>query len=379
MSKHLFPAVLLVSLSPAPLTAQNVAVVPAVCSALPGNAALSMPLRWSEGTMQVRVDSTMLPTNFVGQTITGLRLRKPSFLGEAAYGSLTRTLTIRGGFHNQPARNVGIVLAANRPANLAVLFGPAQVTSAQAGATSNGTAVGEQLLDITFTTPLPVVAGHLFLEFECTTTPMVVSADGWVDAVWIEDGVERGYAVTVGAGGCTTRSSPTRLVWTGASGPRRGQQADLRLTGAPPTVPNTPNVGFAMVWFGIDPVPRAATASYVGYGASLAALDPGLAGCHQWAPIDASWGGLTDLAGVYTVTFPLTAAATTIGMKIGVQAAWLDPARPGLPISVSNGVMLVLDDIDVGNECSTVFFPGAVTQSPWLPEIGLMPVLEFVH
>ncbi|MBL8752678.1 MAG: hypothetical protein JNK15_05205, partial [Planctomycetes bacterium] len=59
------------------LVAQS-AVVPPVCAALPGNAAVSMPLRWSHGTMQVFVDPQLLPANFVGQTITGLWLRRPT-------------------------------------------------------------------------------------------------------------------------------------------------------------------------------------------------------------------------------------------------------------------------------------------------------------
>lgn len=363
----------------AALAAQNVAVVPSICAGLPGNAAVSMPLRWSEGTMQVRIDSTLLPATFVGETITGLRLRKPSFLGEAAYASVSRTLTVRGGFHGSSARQVGGYLANNRPAGLVDLFGPAVVATTATGATGTATAVGEQLLEITFATPLPVVAGHLFLEFEASMAPMQVSADQWVDAVWLDDGVETGYAVAVGAGGCTTRSVPTRLTWVGATGPRVGGTAELRLAGAPPTVPNTPNVGFAVAWIGIDPQPRPVSGNFVGYGGSLAALDAGLLGCHQWAPFDATWGGLTDVAGTFALRFDLVAAATTLGMKIGVQAGWLDPARPGLPISVSNGVMLVLNDIGVGDDCSTVFFPGTATTSPWPPEIGLMPVLALLY
>ena len=377
MSK-LLPVVLLAALI-GPLAAQNVSTVPRACATIPGNAALSLPLRWSEGKMQVLIDSTLLPAGFLGQTITGLRLRKPSFLGEPAYAAVTRTLTIRGGFHYTLARYATQDLATNQPANLAVLFGPTPVTAAASAATGPGTAVGEQLLDITFTTPLPVIAGNLFLEFETSDPPMQVSADHWVDAVWFENGTETGYAVTVGNGDCTTRSARTELKWEGAVGPQVGNSVTLRLTGAPPTVPNTTNVGFAVAWFGIDPQPRAATGNFVGYGGSLGLLDPGLQGCYQWAPLDASWGGLTDQAGRYAVTFTLTSSVTTVGMRIGVQAGWLDAGRPGLPISVSNGVMLVLNNIAVGNGCSTVFFPGTTTASPWAPSVGMMPVLELVH
>jgi len=132
-------------------------------------------------------------------------------------------------------------------------------------------------------------------------------------------------------------------------------------------------------WFGIDPQPRAAAPGFVGFGNSLAGLDPGLASCHQWAPIDAVWNGTSDIAGAYTTSFPLVSGATTIGMRIGLQAAWLDQSRPGLPISVSNGLMLVLDEIGVGNDCATQFFPGSTMLSPWYRFGGQMPVLVFEH
>jgi hypothetical protein len=38
------------------LVAQTTTVVPARCVDLPGNAALAMPLRWSQGVLQVFVD-----------------------------------------------------------------------------------------------------------------------------------------------------------------------------------------------------------------------------------------------------------------------------------------------------------------------------------
>ena len=182
------------------LSAQNLATLPQACASIPGNAAVSLPLRWSEGTIQVLIDSTMLPSSLLGQDITGLRLRKPSFLGEPAYPSVTRTLTVRGGFHSLPAHQAGGTRNGNRPGNLAVLFGPSPVTTAATAATNTSTAVGEQLFDITFMTPLTVIAGNLFLEIETTDPPMQVSSDHWVDAVWFDGGAETGYAVTVGTG-----------------------------------------------------------------------------------------------------------------------------------------------------------------------------------
>lgn len=65
---------------------------------------MSLPLRWSEGTLQVRIDDVLLPANFVGKTISGVRLRRPTFLHEPAYPALQRTLTIRAGFDNRLRR-----------------------------------------------------------------------------------------------------------------------------------------------------------------------------------------------------------------------------------------------------------------------------------
>jgi hypothetical protein len=335
---------------------------------------VSMPLRWSQGTMQVRVEAALLPPALAGQSLTGLRLRRPTFLGEPAYAALTRTLTVRGAFEARFAAELGNGLAANRPANVVTLFGPAPLAVAATPAQAAGTAVGAEYVVIPFAAPLPVVANQaLFLEFEASTTPFQVGADHWVDAVWFENGNESGYAVTLGAGTCTTRSVPSELTWTEAAGPRVGSTALMRLTGAPPT--NATSLGFALAWFGIAPEPRAPSASYVGFGGSLGSLDPGLVGCHQWAPIDASWIGGTDAAGTFGVTFPLAAGATAIGMRIGVQSAWLDVSRPGLPLSVSNGVALVLNDVGVRARCATVYFPGAASTSPWFTYIGQMPVL----
>jgi hypothetical protein len=357
--------------------AQSRTVVPAACATLPGNAALSMPLRWSHGVMQVCIDATLLPQGFVGRTITGLRLRRPAFFGEPPYAALQRTLTVRGGFHPLRANQLGIGLAQNRPPALAVLFGPAPVPVPATAPVGPGAAVGDEVAFVQFTTPLPVTAGSLFLEFESGDAPLQVSADHWVDAVWFENGVETGYAVPLGARTCTSRSEPLELRWTDAAGPRAGAPAQLRLSGAPPSSAAPP--GFALAWFGLDPEPRAAAGFYPGFGGSLAAFDPALAGCHVWAPLDVVFFGATDAAGGYPVSFPLPPGIATPQLRIGVQGGYLDLSRPTLPVSVSNGVMLVVGGIEVGSRCVTIFFPGAATTSPWLPYLGQMPVLVLEH
>ncbi|MCA8973772.1 MAG: hypothetical protein KDC98_03585 [Planctomycetes bacterium] len=378
--KPILPSLILAVLCPvATVLAQNESVVPEACTDLPGNAALSMPLRWSQGTLQLRIAAALLPSNFIGKTVTGLRLRRPSFLGEPPYPAMQRTLTVRAGFDSLPAGFITSDLVANRPSNTAVVFGPTSVSVGATPAPGGATQVGEDLLSLQFTTPLLVIAGTLFLEFEAGDAPFVVGSDNWVDAVWFDGGVETGYAVTVGDGSCTTGSVATALVWNDpATGPVVGGTATFRMTGAPPHATNAPGT-MTFLWFGLDPQPRAASPGFVGYGGSLGAIDPALSTCFQWAPLDGVLVGSVDPSGGYTQSFQLVAAATTVGMRIGVQSAWVDTSRPGLPISVSNGVMMVLDEIGVGNDCVTLYFPGSATTAPWSSFHGQMPILVFEH
>ncbi len=354
-------------------SAQNRTVLPTACTTLPGNAALSLPLRWSHGTLQVRMFSSMLPSGLLGKTISGIRLRRPAFLTEPAYPAMQRTLTVRGAFQPislgnlTPDRQIN-----NQQGTAPVLFGPAVVSVPATPATTAGNSVGSEFLVIPFTTPLLVVAGSLFFEFESSDGPLQVGTDHWVDAVWFADGVETGYAVPVGNGSCTTRTEPTELVWTNAEGPHVTGTANLRLSGAAPGLP-------VFAWLGLAPEPRAVSATYFGWGGSLGLLAPSMAACHQWAPIDVMWSGTASASGAYSMSFALPATFATIGLRIGVQTAWIDLARAGVPLSVSNGVMLVLDTIGVGQRCSTAFFPAGATYSPWVPEIGQMPVITLEH
>lgn len=357
-----------------PLLAQARAVVPNVATTLPGNAAISMPLRWSRGVMQVWIAQSMLPTALAGGNLLGVRMRRPAILGEPAYPAVTRTLTVRAGFTNLLPPAMGNLRQFNMPTTAVVVAGPAPFAVAASAPPVGVPATGDEFLVIPFATPLPMQPGTLCLEFESSDGPFAVGAQ-WVDAVWTEGGVERGYAVAVGDGSCTTRSSTLQLTWTGASGPARGGNAALRVVGAPPAAPNGPgSLVFAFV--GVEPQSHALAADFFGFGAPLGPLDPGLAGCFQWSPLDLVYSGAADAAGGFDIGFAIPVAGTTTGMRVGVQAAFLDLARPGLlPLSLSNGVVLQLDTTGAGNGCSTAFFPDTLTQSPWPVERGLMPVL----
>jgi hypothetical protein len=348
--------------------AQATAFVPPIAAALPGNAALSMPFRWSQGTLQVFVDATLLPAGFVGQSITGVRFRRPRLLGEVGYPAVQRTLTVRGGFLPFPAAQMQGSILQNRPTNTSILFGPAAVNLAASPAPAAGAAIGADLVRIVFSQPLPVAAGMLFLEFEGTMVPWQISPDHWVDGVWLP-GADTGYAVTVGDGSCTTRSQPTELRWTGNGGPAVGGAAAIEVRGAPPTF--GASVGLVVYWLGVEPQASA-------FGLSLAGVDPSFANCFQWAPTDLVLSGVADIQGRFATTFPLP-AGVPIGVRLGVQAAWFDGSRPVVPLSLSNGLVLVLGSAGVGTACNSIWFPAASTVSPWQPFIGQMPVLMLEH
>jgi len=354
--------------------AQSTATVPPVCETLPGNAAMAMPLRWSEGTLQVFMDPDLLPQGFVGETISGLRMRRSVLPGDVAYPAISRTLTVRGGFQSQPAAAVNGNLTQNRPANHQTLFGPTAVQVPATPAPGPGTTVGDEFLQITFATPLPVVAGTLFLELQVSDAPLTISSSHWVDAVWFEDGNDDGLVVQVGDGSCTTRSEPTLLEYTDADGPVSGSSVNLRVSGAPPTNPFTGEAGFVVCWAGADPEAAVAGPTFVGYGSTFAAVDPLMANCHQWAPLDFSWFGATDGAGRFSTSFSVPGSAG-VGVRLGLQAAWLDTSRPVIPLSFSNGLQLVCTGAGVENRCCSYFFPGSATTSPWGSQIGQMPVL----
>jgi hypothetical protein len=353
---------------------QNRAVVPAIAATLPGNAAMSMPLRWSHGVFQCCIGSSLLPATLAGGQLQGIRMRRPSFVGEPDYPALQRTLTVRAAFTPLVPSAMGGFRAANAPANLATVFGPAPFSVAATTQPTGAPWLGDEYVVIPFSPPLPVTPGSLFLEFETSDLPFR-TADQWVDAVWIENGVEQGYSTTVGEASCTTRATPLEMRWTSGASPTRGIDAVLRLTGAPPAAPN--GLGsVVLAWLGVEPQTHALAGDFLGYGADLASIDPTLAGCRQWSPLDYVVFGLADAAGGFDLRVLIPTAPTTVGMRLGAQAAFLDSSRTGvLPLSVSNGVMMQLDTSRVGAQCSSVYFPYAYPTSPWGAHLGLMPVL----
>jgi len=366
-----FPSLSFVATLAAIAPAQSTATVPAVCATMPGNAALSLPFRWSHGLLQMRIAQTLLPAALQGHTITGVRLRRPTMLTEPAYPAVQRTVTVRGSFQGDSPGQMTVDAAQNRLTGVQTLFGPAVVNVQATPLPGPQSVFGQEVAHFVFSQPLPVQPGTLFLEFETNDPPLQVASTNWVDAVWFPGGVETGYVVSVGDGSCTTRPDPTVLRWNDSVGPQAGATAKFEVLGAPPTSGST--TGLLMLWMGIDPQGHVPGPAYLGFGGSFGLVDAGLTGCFHWAPLDVPWTGLTDAAGKFTTTFPLNNVPA--GIRIGVQALWLDSNRPGLPFSFSNGLVMVLNSVAVGGNCATSFFPAGATVSPWQPFLGQMPVL----
>ncbi|MSR39518.1 MAG: hypothetical protein EXS02_11870 [Planctomycetes bacterium] len=354
------------------LPAQSRTVVPTIAERLPGNAALSLPLRWSQGTLVVSIDAALLPLALTGQAIHGLRLRRPTFLGEPAYPAVQRTITVRAAFGPTASAQLSATRSANWPAGtpasgLPILAGPATFPVAQTALPVAPQATGDEFLVIAFAAPLPVVAGNLLLEFEVASAQFAIDSQ-WVDAVWSVNGVESGFAVTVGDGACTPRTRPIQLTWNAPQAPTRGSTASIVLAGALPSIP-------VFLWLGLDPQNAPVGPSFFGFGAGLLVLDPSLQGCSQWIPVASLWNGITNGAGGMTLSFPIPAGITQAGQQIGMQAAALDTARTGVPLDITNGLVMALDRTGLGSRCATMLIPGTASQSPWLPNVGLMPVL----
>jgi len=372
MSKHLLPIVALVCGSA--LMGQSTAVIPPVFETLPGNAGVAMPLRWTKGKLQVFIDPELMPANFVGETITGLRLRRATLEGSGAYPAVTRTMKIEGGFQSFAAvQMIGSATTNHNIVPRQVLFGPGPVTVAATPTPGGPTmTVGDEFVQIVFSNPLPVTAGTLFLEFEAMDGPFGISPGNWVDSVQFAVGSDDGYVAKVGDGSCTTRSEPTELKYTSSDGPVSATTINLEVTGAPPTASG--ETGFVLVWLGLDPLNAPVGTNYVGYGGSFGAADPLMIDCHMWAPLDYAWFGPTDSAGRFATTLDIPGNAG-IGQRIALQAGWLDTSRPVIPLSLSNGLQLICNAVGIDDHCSSFFFPDDLDDAPWGPQVGLMPVI----
>lgn len=360
----------------------NWQTIPSQFETVPGNVALSLPARWSKGTLQVILDQELLQP-LLGQSITHLRLRKPAFLGEQAYGS--RTLDFRVTFSTAPYRAKFISRRPedNRGSNPIVVFdGP--VTLAATPAPAQADAVGADLITLVFDQPYLVGAGNLTIEWQTgtETTTMEVSVDHWIDAVWHAGGTDAGLAVTIGQGGCNTPgSSVIELEMSRGATPGFGQTVSFDLSGA---------AANAEVLIMLRLVQAESPTLIPGYGGSMAALD--LPDCTLWSSIlpgDSRTALFSGRGGAGRHNQVILARANALGrlrisadipdlpelhgQQMTAQALVVD----GQSLIASNGLILFLNRTSFQGHAAMIFIPDDFTISIWSPWYGSTPVFDF--
>lgn len=348
-------------------TAQNWATVPKGFDQLRGNAAASMPLRWSWGLLHTILDDSLVADQ-AGVTWTHMRLRRPSFFDEPAYPASTIELEITiGESDRSPARITGDRFL-NTMTNPVVVL-PRQTLSIPATpAAAQADTVGQDLLSVALTTPYTVPAGaDLLIEVRTFDTQLSIVDGQWIDCVSMANGLDRGLSIPVGQHGCGGRTSAgMRLAPSGSPHPAYGSAASVRLTNALPGKE-------VVMMIGLDPLAMTAP---VPFGTTLG-IFPMLPNCQIWAPWDFVLVGVgtTSIGGNLGFSLDLPATNPFSTVQIGLQALILEDVVTG--VSASNGVVLWPDSVGVGPDAATAIFPEDVQFSTWLPFPGFTPVFGF--
>lgn len=353
--------------------AQRTAAIPApLGDALPGNAAVSAPLRWERGMIQVIYQASVLPNGFgAGTTVTGITLRRPAFVDEPAYGAVTRSLRVW-----MASTTRGVVGPSTRGNYVGTPVEVVPLTTMQIGAsqpTGPGDAVGSDLLFLPFTTAFTVgTQPNLFLQIEMHGPTFAVANDNWVDAVWFPAGADEGFATHVGNGGCAAvQGTRSRLVWNGPDSPAGGTTASVLASGLAPLAP---------VFFAVQPNPQAST---LPFGSTLSTF--GAPACFLWGePLDAFFQ-FTDASGRATWSAPLPGGVAG-GLQFGIQAFNVADLSQPVP-RTTNGIVMLTEPAGIGPAVSTLMhtdvpvFPVPANPqqnyvSPIAPFPGLAPVVQ---
>jgi len=365
------------------LPAQNSWVtIPEQFEQIPGNVALSLPARWSKGTLQVILDAELMQP-LVGESITHLRLRKPAFLREGSYAS--RQLDFKVTFSTAPhrAKFISGVPENNRGPDELVVFDGA-VNLAATPAPGPDDPVGADLIDLVFTQPYLVGSAGLTIEWQTGTqgSAMNVSAEHWIDAAWHPAGIAEGLVVTIGQGGCSAPGSPVvHLEMDRGATPGFGKNLRFELTGAPPN---------AEVHILLDLVHEASADLIPGFGSAMDAL--GLPDCTLWTRLPAGSSragsftgrgggeppsqiirGKTNGLGELISSVQMPDFPELYGRQMTAQALVLDGPR----LVASNGLVLFMNRAAFRDHAALIFIPDDYVYSIWAPWRGGSPILRF--
>lgn len=346
--------------------AQGSAVVPGPYAGIRGNEAFALPLRLHEGLMQVHLENsgsvTAIPAAMLGQSLRSLTFRKPHEPDEPAYGTLSRTFSLRllSCDLNLGVSPVVSDMLANRTAALATSPATALtgVISAQSfnipatPAAAPDQAVGADLLTLPFASPFPFAGPDLFMELETWSLDTMPARDHWVDAVYGVRG-DPGVLTELGYGGCAVRTPssglPMHLRSTGAP-PRIGGQIDLELSNARSRRPSLLMIGEHHADLSRAP---GSVQAWIQQATRLS-----LPGCKIWMEPLYENPGETDATGKQSISLTLPRgpiATTATGIPFTLQVAIYEEMS-GF-IEWSNGLALIANTLGFSGHATTVISP----------------------
>jgi len=333
---------------------------------MPGNAGLSMPVRWTVGLMQVLVEQSVLPATLASAPLVRIRLRRAAFASDPPDPARTLDCELRLGNSGLLARHLTPDMVANRPGSLTVVAARRSYNVPATPALGPGDAVAADFVDLPLDAPFSFAGPNLFLEWQNWAPSQDVSPGHWVDAVHFPGGVDLGLVVQAGAHGCGSRGGAAMVLEAGSSSPpAAGATFPVLLRRAAPT-----SACVLLTFF--DPMLRSPLG--LRFGQALGAA--GMPGCYLWAGPDLQVGFTSDASGDGRAGVGLPNSSLLRGRTVSMQAVTLDRTANAPGVATSSGLLLRPDFVGVYDRAVTVLeYRSGSTSSPWLPFLGLMPVL----
>ena len=361
----------------APAQGTTWASLPPSYESFPGDAAMSLPARWSQGKLQVIYNPILVPDEILGKTLKRVRVRRPAFVAEPAYPARSLTFTLTLGIPSKFAGYMLTDLPSNRPATTTIVATSVAYSIPATLPHGAGDAVAANLVDLPFSTPYayPATAQGLYVEWETAAPTLDISTAHWVDAVYSFASNDKGGVFALGNGGCgssTVVSPPMQLLPGDTFLPALGTYSKLLLRGAKPTVDVWLRFGQEDTDTNLPPIGAGLV-----FGASMSGV--GMPGCWFWSATQAITLRTTaDATGQAEFKLLLPNLPGLRGQRLQAQAYARDSGLNALGLGSSNGIILMPDAIGVGSDCATVFCMGAgCTVSLWPSWVGSAPVLLF--
>lgn len=336
---------------------------------VPGNAGLSLPVRWSVGVMQVLLEQSVLPARLNTTPLLRVRFRRAAFASDPADPARTIDCELRLGHLQSTARQMTADMAQNRlVANLVVVAARRTYNVPATPALGAGDAVGADLIDLPLDAPYVFTGPSLLVEWENQAATQNISSGHWVDAVHMEAGVDQGVAVPLGAQGCGSRGGASSMVLLAdtTAPPTLGTAFPVLLRNALPLT-----AGVVMAY--LDPLTRGPLG--LPFGTDLATF--GLRGCYLWAGPDVQLQAASTTLGDVRTSLTLPNIISLRGRPVSMQGFVLDPTANALGVAGSAGLLLRPNFVGVFDRAATVLEhrPNSTT-SPWPPFVGLTPVIQ---